>query len=75
MSAIPLTTAQQRLTEYLDAESKVLQGQSYAIAGRSLTRANLSEIREGIEFWSNKVATLQAAGSGRSRARTMVPGN
>ena len=38
-----------RLTLYLEAEEAVLAGQSYTLEGRSLTRANLSEIREAIE--------------------------
>ena len=38
-----------RLTLYLEAEEAVLAGQSYTLEGRSLTRANLSEIRAAIE--------------------------
>ena len=38
-----------RLTLYLEAEEAVLAGQSYTLEGRSLTRANLSEIRTAIE--------------------------
>ena len=38
-----------RLTLYLEAEEAVLAGQSYTLEERSLTRANLSEIRAAIE--------------------------
>ena len=38
-----------RLREYLRAESAVLRGQAYSVAGRALTRANLAEIRKAIE--------------------------
>lgn len=38
-----------RLREYLRAEEMVLRGQAYSIAGRTLTRANLSEIRQAID--------------------------
>ncbi len=40
----------ERLRQYLDAERAILSGaQSYTLEGRSLTRANLSEIRKAIE--------------------------
>lgn len=40
---------------YVEAEEKVLSGQSYSINGRSLTRANLSEIVENREKWARKM--------------------
>lgn len=70
MPGITLAQAEQRLADYMAAEEKVLEGQSYTIAGRSLTRANLREIREGIDYWTGKVSTLA---SGRGRSRVMVP--
>lgn len=73
MPGITLVQAEQRLADYMAAEEKVLSGQAYSIAGRSLTRANIKEIREGIDYWNAKVATLNAAAFGRGRARTMVP--
>lgn len=38
-----------RLKEYLRAEEMILQGQSYVLEGRSLTRADLAAVRRGIE--------------------------
>ena len=38
-----------RLKMYLDAEKRVLSGQSYTIGNRQLTRANLSEIRKAVD--------------------------
>lgn len=38
-----------RLAMYLEAEQKVLSGQSYTIGNRQLTRANLSSIRAAID--------------------------
>lgn len=58
MAGITLDQADSRLTEYINAESAVLSGQSYSIGGRSLTRANLKEIRDGIDYWEKKVASL-----------------
>jgi len=62
MFTITLSIAQARLTAYLDAEAKVLGGQSYRIGERTLTRANLTEIRAGIDYWSAKIDTIEASG-------------
>lgn len=72
MSAISLATAQQQLNAYLAAEQAVLLKQSYEINGRKLTLANLKDIQEGIELWSQRVNTASANAQGRSRARTIV---
>ena len=74
MAGITLTQAQAQLDAYLAAETAVLGGQSYEIAGRKLTRANLSEIQAGIEIWNNRVVTLSNKANGRSRSRTVVVG-
>lgn len=58
MAGITLTQAEARLTEYMNAETAALQGQSYSIAGRALTRANLGEIRDGIKYWNDKISEL-----------------
>lgn len=73
MSAITLEQAQAQLQAYLDAELAVLSGQSYSIAGRSLTRANLADIQNGVKTWSSKVQELQNSVGGRGRARTVSP--
>lgn len=70
---ISLTTAQARLSTYLDAEAAVLRNQSYSIGDRSLTRANLKEIREGIDYWSAKVNELQRNASGGIQVQLGVP--
>lgn len=72
MSAISLATAQQQLNAYLAAEQAVLLKQSYEINGRKLTLANLKDIQEGIELWSQRVNAASATAQGRSRARTIV---
>lgn len=62
--------ARQHLEAWLDAELKVSQGQSYSINGRSVTRANLTEIRKQITYWRKEVNKL----SGKSiRTRRIVP--
>lgn len=73
MTAIPLATAEARLQEYLDAESKILLGQATAMNGRSLTRANLDSVRDGIKYWADRVDQASAAAAGRRRVRNASP--
>ena len=77
MPAITLAQAEAQLALYLDAEAKVLTGQSYEIDingnRRRLTRANLGEIRAGVETWNARVMQLTSRAAGRGRARTIVP--
>ena len=74
MAGITLTQAQTQLDAYLAAETAVLGNQSYEIAGRKLTRADLSSIQKGIDLWNARVRNLTNQGNGRSRARTVVVG-
>lgn len=73
MAGITLSHAETKLAEYLAAESKVVSRQSYTIDGRTLTLANLSEIRSGINFWDSKVKELTIKASGRSRSVNASP--
>ena len=59
MGSWTLEVAKEHLQAFLDAEIAVATGQSYKIGSRSLTRANLSEIKERINFWSNEVERLE----------------
>ncbi len=72
---ITLKEAQQRLEMWLNAESEIATSQSYTIGTRSLTRANLKEVRDQIKFWQNKVAELERMESrnGRNRAYRAIP--
>lgn len=74
VSGITLEQAQAQLNAYLAAESAVLASQSYEIAGRKLTRANLSEIQAGINIWDARVKKLDRSARGSSRARTIIVG-
>lgn len=74
MAGITLEIAEQRLADYLAAELAVLGGQSYTIMGsRSMTRANLAEIREGIRFWRSEVLELEAKRTKIPRSITLRP--
>ena len=54
---------------------EVTTHQSYTIGSRSLTKANLSEIRKEIEYWTNEVARLEniEKRGGRNRIYRAVP--
>lgn len=73
MAGITLEQAQERLQDYLDAEAKVLTNQSYSLQGRSLTRANLGEIREGIKVWDERCKQLENRSRGRGRVVVVRP--
>ncbi|MEO8153576.1 MAG: hypothetical protein ABI605_10940 [Rhizobacter sp.] len=73
MAGITLSQAEAQLALYLAAEAAVLSNQSYEIAGRKLTRADLAAIQQGIKIWNDRAVTLGSASAGRSRSRTIVP--
>lgn len=74
MAGITRAQAQAQLDTYLAAETAVLGGQSYEIAGRKLVRADLDSIQKGISLWNSRVITLSNQAQGRSRSRTVVVG-
>lgn len=75
MAGYTLETAREHLNAWLTAELEVTTHQSYSIGTRSLTKANLAEIRKQIEFWRNEVAKLEnlAKRRGRNRIMRVVP--
>lgn len=70
---VTMDFAKERLAIYYEAEAKALNGQSYTIAGRSLTRANLKEIRDGISMWQGQVDRLTASGRTGPTFRRIIP--
>ena len=68
-----LQTAKLHLQSWLEAELAVATGQSYKIGSRSLTRADLSEIKERIKFWSNEVERLENGRPKGIKAYRAVP--
>lgn len=65
-----LTTLQERLTRYIAAETKILSGQAYSIGNRSLTRADLKEVRAEIIYLYSEIAKLQG---GSIKLQRVVP--
>ena len=70
-----LEIARHHLNAWLEAELELTTHQSYTIGSRSLTKANLSEIRKEIEYWTNEVARLEniEKRGGRNRIYRAVP--
>lgn len=75
MATITLKTAKNHLDAWLEAELACATGQSYTIGSRTLTRANLSEIRKTIRYWQGMVTKLenQATKGGRNKVYRVVP--
>ena len=61
MPGITLEIAQKHLDAWLEAELACTTNQSYTIGSRTLTRADLAEIRNTIKYWAGIVARLEAA--------------
>ena len=70
-----LEIARKHLEAWLAAELEVTTHQSYTIGSRSLTKADLGEIREQIKFWNDEVARLEniEKRGGRNRVFRAVP--
>ncbi len=64
MAGITLAQAEAKLTTFMTALDAIASGQSYSIAGRSLSRANLADVQAQVEFWDTKVKRLSKAGGG-----------
>lgn len=64
-----------RLQIWLDAEAAIATGQSYQIENRSLTRADLKQVRSQIEYWAGRLAECEneERQGGRNRAYRFVP--
>ena len=75
MAGITLETAKRQLDAWLEAELAVTNAQSYVIGSRTMTKADLGEIRRQIEYWLWKVFALENAAKygGRNRAKRFVP--
>lgn len=59
-----------KLKTWLAAEEAVATGQSYQIGTRMLTRADLKQIREQMEYWGRRLKEAEAEEVCGSRNRT-----
>lgn len=74
MAGINLTTAQSKLDLWLSAEASIATGQAVTMEGRSLTRADLRDVRAQIDYWEVKVKRLTAQDSGACLSRAVFRG-
>lgn len=71
-----LLDAQKHLLAWKQAELTLATGQSYSIAGRSLTRVNLSDVMQQIRYWQRQCDDLEGKLLGlkpKSKMRQYVP--
>lgn len=75
MAGITLEIAKEKLKVWLAAEEELAINQSYTIGGKTFTRADLGEVASRIEYWNNKVISLENAKKkgGRNRVYRVVP--
>lgn len=55
MSVLSRADMVKMIKKYIEAEQAIITGQSYTIGNRSLTRANLSEIRDARQEWEQRL--------------------
>ncbi len=60
MAVFPKELCKRKLETWLAAEESISTGQSYQIRTRMLTRADLKEVREEMEYWAGKLAEAEA---------------
>ncbi len=70
MAGITAAQAQAKLDGWMAAEDAVMGGQSYSMGSRQLTRADLGQIRESIQYWESKVIRLSQGGGVRVTGAT-----
>lgn len=63
-----MSTATEMVALYLEAEKKILKGQSVKMGERNLTMANLSEVVAERKQWERRVASENNKGRGYSLA-------
>lgn len=75
MAVFSKELCQKKLQTWLDAEESIATGQSYQIGTRMLTRADLKQVREEMEYWAGKLAEAEAEESagGRNRLYRFTP--
>ena len=59
--SITLQIAKDALIAWIKADLSVAKGQSYSMNGRTLTLANIREIREQVHYWERRVAAFSRA--------------
>lgn len=73
MAGLTLAQAEAKLQGWLDADTQLQSGQSVRFNDRMLTRADVLEVRNNIDYWQQKCQELAAKEQGGrgSRSRTV----
>ncbi|MGG4452321.1 DUF6148 family protein [Brevibacillus porteri] len=72
MSRVKLEEAKTMYKLWSDAERALASAQSYTIAGRSLTRADMSTVLERKKYYGRIIDELET-GRRRSKVRSITP--
>ena len=73
MAVFTKEICQKKLNTWLAAEEAIATGQSYQIGSRMLTRADLKQVREEMEYWAGKLAEAEAEESTADETAPIVP--
>lgn len=75
MAVFSKELCERKLRIWLAAEDAIATGQRYQIEDRSLTRADLYDVRKEIEFWANQLAICEneEKSGGSNRIYRFVP--
>lgn len=68
-----LAEAKEMRAAWIEAEKALTTGKSYQIGTRSLSRVDLSEVRDAIDYWTNEIARIENLAVGRGRAYRVIP--
>ncbi len=68
-----LEEKRERLKKYREAEEKILNGQSYALGSKQLTRTNLAKVQDMIAKLEAEIETIERYGTTKRRSRRVVP--
>lgn len=63
-----LTTAQAHLDAWLAADLALASGQSYSVAGRTVTRADAQSVADNIARWQRVIRDLETAAAGATNS-------
>ncbi|MFI8479647.1 primosomal replication protein PriB/PriC domain protein [Pseudomonas sp. NPDC078700] len=70
-----MTTAQQMVDKYIEAELAVLDGRTITFGGRTLSMADLKDIREGRLEWERRASAAAGSAAGRNKGYSLATFN
>lgn len=68
-----IVEAKKHLDAWLKADLAVSTGKEYKLNGQSLTRADVPQIKERIQFWKREVELLEGGQRRGARAFSVIP--